>query len=592
VTGTAITNLKPEDLPAWMKPRRRTIDWGLLIVLILSLLIAWPLLARRALAPDSNAELIMFRSVEVARIIRSGALFSRWAPDFNYGLGSPLFNYLAPLPHYLSGYHQAFTDTGPVDSINLCMAASVVAAGCGMFLFVRQRWGTPASIVSAFVYLFSPPIALILPFFSGDLSLLMALATLPWALWAIDHLWLQPKRRTLVLATAALSAFILCDTRMAFLGAFLVIVVFATLRRFRENGSYEIVMVAIFAAAALTSFFWVPALVERDEIHWLANRSDPSSGPIFPGELLTDIPRFTPISPGAPSPVYRGLGIGTWLLALAGAAAVIWKARYRIFVFDAMLFLLVALILIALSTPTFQALWPSPLDFQPLLPYHAVLVAVFCLAVVSAQAVRWLEVLPAHRYALGLSVLCLIAPLASLAAVYPPETTAQQGATDFVAVLQAELQGDHQGTFRDGVLLPAAVPGLPDAPPNLLDSVRTDSFDRINRKAYSADAQVNLVEHSPFYDRYFFDVLRPGDVEFNILYYPGWNISIDGKRVETQPSPQGLLAVTLPKYSGEMAVWLEGTPIRYLSWAMTAGGAGLLSLVMRRLYLASRQPLR
>ncbi len=568
------------SLPAWMRPRRRTVDWGLVIVLAFCMLVVWPLLARRELPHGTDAELYLFRSLEIARIIHGGSLFSRWAPDFNYGLGSPLFNYLAPLPHYLPGYHQAFTDTAPIDSVNLFLAGSIVAAGSGMFLYVRQRWGISASVVGALVYVFSPPIALTLPYFSGDLSLLMALGALPWALWAIDYLWVFPRRRTLVLAAVLVGAFFLCDARIALIGSLVILTGVATLRRL--PGFSEHILVAIFAALALTAFFWLPALAERDAIHWIAARANAWAGPVPLSELLGDIPRFVPSGQG--NVVYRGFGIGTWAQAVVGAGAIVWKAwRRRALLLDVALYLVIGVTLAVLSTPAFYGLWPSPLNFQPVLPYHALLVAVFCLAVVSAQSVHWLEFVGPRWQMAALTILCLVAPLASLAAVYPPDRSIGENQPSVVTGLQSELRGEHIGSFRDGVLLPEAAPRLPEPLPNLVESFQTDSFDRVNRQFYSAESQINSVERGLFYNRYFFDILQPGEVEFNILYYPGWSASIDGRRPDVQASPEGLLTVRLPKPNGELAIWLEGTPFRYLSWAITLGGAILLFLVARHI---------
>src|SRR5512141_988226 len=154
------TPVSIDDFPTWMRPRRRVIDWGLWIVLAASLFVALPVVTRHGMPTGNNAELYALRSLEVARLVRGGILFSRWAPDLNYTFGSPLFNYLAPLPHYLSGYHQAFTDTSAIDSVNENLALAVIAAAVGMYLFARQRWGMSAGMIAALVYGFSPPVAL------------------------------------------------------------------------------------------------------------------------------------------------------------------------------------------------------------------------------------------------------------------------------------------------------------------------------------------------------------------------------------------------------------------------------------------------
>ncbi|MCC7207531.1 MAG: hypothetical protein IT323_09500, partial [Anaerolineae bacterium] len=126
--------IRPEDLPAWMRPRQRTVDHGLLIVLGLCLFLAAPLLARPGLPRNTDLELVEWRSSQVAALVRAGVLFSRWSPDWTYGYGSPLMNYLAPLPHYVAGFHQAVTEAPPADSVKLLVIGAFFLAGTGMYL--------------------------------------------------------------------------------------------------------------------------------------------------------------------------------------------------------------------------------------------------------------------------------------------------------------------------------------------------------------------------------------------------------------------------------------------------------------------------
>jgi hypothetical protein len=577
------TDLRLEDLPAWMRPRRRTMDWGLLIVLVFCALAAGPLVVRHGIPFSTEAEMVELRSVEVARLVRAGVLFSRWGPDLNYGLGSPLFNYLAPLPHYLPGYHQVITDTSPADSINLFLALSIVAAGSGMYLFTAQRWGAPGGVVGALAYLFSPPIILALPYLKGDLGALMALGILPWVLWAFDHLYLYPQRRNLLLAVGSLSAMLLSDTRVALLGLFILATSIVSLRR--QPGTYRHVVDALFAATLLTAFFWLPALAERQDIRWQATQPDTWAGAISPGELLGGIPYASPPTLN-PLP-YRAIGVGTWALALVGIALLL--ARRKSLPVDVALFLALGLVLLALSTPPFYRLW-SPTDlFLPLLPYHAVLLAVFCLSVVAAQAACGLDWLRRRWRPIGLAVLGLVSPLIALPTLHLALATALTDTPDYLASLQNELRGYHTGTFRDGLLLPGTAPTLPAPLPNLLRDMQEQTFDRISRRSFSAEAQINPVEHSPLYNRYIFDLSQPTSLEFNVLYFPGWSATIDGKPWEVQPTEAGLLRVRIPQLSGELVVLFEGTVTRNLSWALVVAGCAAMLLMLRRIHPISEQ---
>src|SRR5258708_3458597 len=255
-----------------MRPRNRGVDRVWLLVVGFSLLVILPLVLRPGLPSNTDSELYEYRSLEIRRIFQAGVLYSRWAPDFNYALGSPVFNYLAPLPHYLAGLHQEITEVGPATSIKLWLGLSILAAGSGMDWFVRQRWGQRAGLISSLVYLLSPTIAYALPYQTGSLAPLMALAILPWALWAMDVLFQQPRPQAFWIATLTLSAFWLTDRRIALLGMLVILAALVSLSaqfsadghlRLRTNWrKYRYVLWAMVAAAMLTAFFWIPALVE------------------------------------------------------------------------------------------------------------------------------------------------------------------------------------------------------------------------------------------------------------------------------------------------------------------------------------------
>ena len=78
-------------------PLFRQFDLGLLLALALALLAAMPFLTRPDLPRGTDAELHVFRAAEMGYSLRAGDHFPRWAPDFYYGYGYPIFNYYAPL---------------------------------------------------------------------------------------------------------------------------------------------------------------------------------------------------------------------------------------------------------------------------------------------------------------------------------------------------------------------------------------------------------------------------------------------------------------------------------------------------------------
>ena len=82
----------------------RQLDLGLLLALLLALVAAMPFLTRPGLPRGTDAELHVFRAAELGYSLRAGDIYPRWAPDFYYGHGYPIFNYYAPLTYYLANF--------------------------------------------------------------------------------------------------------------------------------------------------------------------------------------------------------------------------------------------------------------------------------------------------------------------------------------------------------------------------------------------------------------------------------------------------------------------------------------------------------
>ncbi|GAG35601.1 unnamed protein product, partial [marine sediment metagenome] len=74
----------------------------MLLALALALVAAVPFLTRPGLPRQTDAELHVYRAAELGHALRAGAFYPRWAPDFYYGYGYPIFNYYAPLTYYLA----------------------------------------------------------------------------------------------------------------------------------------------------------------------------------------------------------------------------------------------------------------------------------------------------------------------------------------------------------------------------------------------------------------------------------------------------------------------------------------------------------
>jgi len=80
----------------------RHIDLNLIAVILIAVIAALPFLTRSGLPRHTDLELHVYRAAEYGEALRSGVLYPRWAPDFFYGYGYPIFNYYAPFTYALA----------------------------------------------------------------------------------------------------------------------------------------------------------------------------------------------------------------------------------------------------------------------------------------------------------------------------------------------------------------------------------------------------------------------------------------------------------------------------------------------------------
>jgi hypothetical protein len=75
---------------SWLEP-------GLLAALAFACVWAWPMLSRSSLPVLTDAHHHIYRTFEILQVWHEGILFMRWAPDFYYNYGYPVFEFYAPL---------------------------------------------------------------------------------------------------------------------------------------------------------------------------------------------------------------------------------------------------------------------------------------------------------------------------------------------------------------------------------------------------------------------------------------------------------------------------------------------------------------
>ncbi len=595
-----------------LKSNLNHLDNGLLLVIALSVMAAWPFILRGSLPRETDAELHVFRTAELGYALRAGAIYPRWAADFYYGYGYPIFNYYAPLTYYLANLLSLAIPGGAVFGTKAVFVLSFIIAGFSIYKIATQTSGRSAGgIVAAAGYLFAPYFYLIDSHLRGDLAEFLALAVGPLALWQLMAYYERPDRRRFTFSALAIAALILTHNLLA-LVYFALLAVYAGWRWVfvneplpTENVSTNryisplqgfgikfitktpiMLALPLVLGVMLAAFFWLPVGLERNAVQ-LGNLIGPGHFDyrnhfLGTGELFGP---SIPLDLGAINPAFRfNLGIGQWVIALLGIAGLILKSlslKSLKPISNIAVWGLILIGLIGLMLPVSLPVWDAvPLMKFMQFPWRLLGPAMLCVAILSGFSVYLFDSLPnrIRQYAVtGLTLLPLIFTLP----IFVPPAWGSFGATDQLAMLDFEVNGLALGTTSTGDFVPAGVELVPGPNPDLLDSYRDDGpIDKVNRHTLPEGAAVDIVRHRPTADLFTITSSEAFTLRLYTFMFDGWKASIDGQRVAIEVAkPEGFITVPVPAGEHTVRVWLGTTPARTLSTVISLIGVGLLIII-------------
>ena len=561
-------------------------DPGLGAAFVFACVSAWPLLSKPSLPRLTDAQHHIYRAYEILAAWREGILYTRWAPDFYYMYGYPVFNFYAPFTHYLAAAYGLFF--GPVAGVKFGLVLATFLGTLGVYLFGRVHWGPLPAAVSAAVYAAAPYITLIDPVIRGALPEAFAIGLGPIVLWAFTGLARTNSRRFFVLAVASLAMLIASHNLLSFvlLGFTMAWIIWeaAVLHRPTSAAGWVEALsrpaAAGLMAAGLTAFIWLPAVLERGTVQYTrgfgalpANRYT-SAQNLLSFTTPTEAQAFD----AADFP-YR-IGVPQWIFGLVGALTVSrpWRQRRA-----TLFFALVALACFTLMVPQADPIW----HLIPVLPYlqfsyRLLGVLVPCLAWLAGAAVAWVA---ARWPKARLGFAAAVAGMSLLAAVpiLTPLPWPDFGPVTPKAIFDFDIYGLRGiGTTNDGEFLPVTVVWHPTERPDVAAAVAAGTVEKVDRAALPAGAEVTNTRHGTLSDE--FAINAPEGFALRVLtfYWPGWTAYLDGARVPIQVTdPEGFISVAIPAGTHSLTLQLEDTTPRRLGWLISAAAlAALVGLVL------------
>lgn len=557
--------LEIEDLPTWMRPRYRGIDWTVIATLILCIVACWSILNAPiySIPRSIQAETQLYRIVETASVLESGQIYPRWAANFNYGYGSPIFNYIAPLPYYVGGVYLILTQDAPPVGLKAMSLFGVFFLGLATIAFARRRWGDIVGMIATALVLFSPTLASTVHLYT-DLGILWAGAFFMGSLWGADRLTEHGRGRDMALLSfmttgLLLSHYSLAPILFAMLTGWVII---------HRSSQFRWVVISLLFGMAGAALFLIPAVFEANAVQW-----QPLS--VYPTAVdttkLLEVPPQLDITLFNPPPTIR-LGIAQWLLGLVGAGWLLSKRKNAdsYFVGWGLVFILLLY---------YPESWAYQNSFEAIRPTDIMLPLTLCAALVAGQTINLIEeqVKTTFRRWVAVTIVTFIVTLSGANTIIAPEYLPISRADLTTQHLNNELRGYMLGSITEGHLLPKGVEELPDVSRFVVGNL--EQIEKIDRLSLPRNTRVTILEHAPSSDSFIIEN-RSTEHEITILTfnYPGWKATRNQEPIDLRTqSPNGFIGLVIEPEINDIHLYFSENPLRQLAWGIS--GISLLMMV-------------
>ena len=544
-----------------------------------------------SLAASFDGLLHLYRLIELDHLISEGVLFPRWAPDFVYGFGYPIFNFYAPLSYYLSvPLHWAglsFASTATVFFVGCTFAAAVAMCALARSL-LGNNWH--AGIAAAIAYVYAPT-HLYDNLYRSAWATVLAYALAPCIFWALVRWYQSGRRRYLTVFAAGIAALMLSHNVTALL--VLPVTGLATLAFYplieTHDGTVSahsrrrrilLAWLAILLGLALSAFFWVPALLETQFVQtWrltIPPDFDFHTHFLSPAEWLAwPAPAR---SDGSIPDLVNTVGPIHALLAAAGLLGILRLARRdRRLLMPLVFFGAVLAAALLMTLPLSAPIWEGigllgSLQF----PHRFLELAAPAMAVLAGASIA---ALPGRLRPWASLVACMALVISAVPFLYPrPQPPIDPNPT-LADMLAHEHTTGALGTTASGEYFPSAVQFIP----------RNSTFEeaiaiganpqRFESRSLPAGGRIVAQQAGPLSYELQIETPRDFTATFRHFYFPGWQGYVDGQPVPTAPSQgQGLSTFAVPAGAHQIALRFGSTPARDAATLLSLGACGFALL--------------
>lgn len=497
------------------------------------------------------------KAVDLYHSLSYGIFPVNWAFILNANYGYPLFIFTYPLPYYsivlfkLAGF--SF-----IDSEKIIMAGAYILSGTGMYFFAKKFFKPLPSLAVAIFYLYAP-YHLVDLHFRVALGELFAYAAIPYVLLSLFVFVKKQKFINGVFISISYSALLLSHQAIT-----LVVTPFLLLTIFFLNQKIGTKMYAcmfLIVGVLATTFYWLPVLSELQYTHQMT----------YSQNISFENPQLYLVSPWKFGLLFQGpvgqlsfpIGfIQLTLLFISIFLLLSGKVKEN-FVKPLILLLLTSAILFFLLFPLSERVWkilPFMTNFQ--FAYRLMLPISLVTAVIGGIVMMHIK---------NPRIVYLIIFISIFS------TILNWGGRRFIADITETYLVQHASlsTYEAEGLQPAAPkwtefsnPWIQLPPKEVIEMI-------------SGEGTIKKLKRTPISHEYLISSQEHIAIQENTLYFPGWNLYINGKKqpIVISKKPMGTIQFTLTPGVYHVSLQFEDTPVRSFSKIISLCTLSLLGIL-------------
>ncbi len=523
-----------------MEKGNKKLIWFL--IFLLSIPAIWALLVPGFYGASDDLHIAWL--FEFHKSLLMGKIPPRFVPDLSFNFGYPLFNFVFPLPFYISEIFHLI-GFNLVDSIKLLFLLSIPLSGIFMYFLLREFCSRALSLTGAILYIYTPYRSVDI-YVRGAIGEVLSFVFLPLIILSVIKLKKEQSLKWVGFGSLAFASLVLSHNITAYmLFPFVALLFFFQIFLPGDKKGFILRSVLTIILSLLISlFFWLPAIMESSLMKYdtVFNFVDH-----FP-TLLQLITPYWGYGASVPGP-YDGmsffLGVVNLLLLLVGLISTIifWKKLSS--EVKALLGWSLGSIFIAVFLMNYRSIFIW--NIVPLLPYFqfpwrflmltTFLIPILIVSVEKIKINSWLIA----------SILITLNIVTTGLDFRPQDFLGRQDNYYLNRYVPTPLASKEYLQIQEEYLrLPKWSEKRPDQNYPLVIA-RNATIEKIT-KLNDLDTTFNI------------ETSNKASVDYNKYFFPGWEVKIDGKQTKIYPGiPFGQISFEVPPGSYKVDVKFKET---------------------------------